>query len=90
MPRTSTKPDDLAAIEARREALRAELATLDERARAIEMAARDAGRPVLTAALDRIKIGAMDKADAKAIATAISVHGAKRVAEHIGSLQPVS
>lgn len=88
MPRPSAKQDDLAMIEARREALKAELAALDERSKAIELAARDAGRPVLIAALDRIKIGAMDKNDAKTIATAISVHGARRIAEHIGSLQP--
>lgn len=77
---------ELAAIEARREALRAELAQLDEQARAAEIAARDAGRSVLTAALERVKIGAMDKSDAKAIASAIAQHGGKSVASHLASL----
>lgn len=73
----------LATIEARREALRAELAQLDEQAKAAEQAARDAGRPVLIAALERIKIAAIDKADARAIAKAISNHGGKAVASHL-------
>lgn len=86
MPRTSTKSDDLATIDARREALRAELAQLDERAKQAEFAARDAGRPILIAALDRVKIAGMDKEDAKAIATAISSHGGKVLAQHLASL----
>ncbi len=52
MPRASFKSIDLSSIEARREALQAELAALDEQAKAAELAARDAGRPVLLAALD--------------------------------------
>lgn len=86
MPRATTKAVDLATIEARREALRAELMTLDERAKAIESAAKDAGRPVLMAALERIKIGAVNKADARAIASAISDHGGAAVAERLASL----
>ncbi|MET3762113.1 hypothetical protein [Sphingomonas sp. UYEF23] len=86
MARTSSKTDDLATIEARRESLLAELAALDEQAKAAELARRDAGRSILIAALDRIKIGPMDKADAKAIATAIGHHGAKNVAAHLTSL----
>ena len=77
---------ELAAIEARREALKAELAHLDEQAKAAEQTARDAGRPVLTAALERVKIAAFDKADARAIATAISKHGGKAVASQLASL----
>ena len=77
---------ELATIEARREALKAELAQLDEQAKAAEQTARDAGRPVLTAALDRVKIGAIDKADARAIATAISNHGGKAVASQLAAL----
>lgn len=89
MPRTSTKTDDLATIDARREALRAELAQLDERAKLAALAARDAGRPVLAAALDRIKIAEMDKADAKAIATMIGTHGGKAVAAHLATMPAV-
>lgn len=88
MARTPSKPDDLAAIEARREALKAELAALDERAKVVEQAARDAGRPTLIAALDKVKIAAMDKIDAKAIATAIGLHGGKAVAGHLAALLP--
>ena len=86
MPRSATKSEDLTTIDARREALRAELATLDERAKAIELAARDAGRPVLMAALERVKIGPVDKADARVIASAISGHGGKAVAAHLALL----
>ncbi len=86
MPRASSKPADLSSIEARREALKAELAALDEQAKAAELAARDAGRPVLLAALDRVKIGATDKTSARAIASAISLHGAEAVAQHLASL----
>ena len=83
MARPSSKPDDLASMAARREALIAELAQVDERVKAAELAARDIGRPVLLAALDRIKVAAMDKADAKAIATAIGQHGGKAIAQHL-------
>lgn len=79
---------DLMAIEARREALRAELAQLDEQAKAVEQAARDAGRPTLLAALDRIKVAALSKAEAKAIADAIGRHGGKAVADYLSKLQP--
>ena len=85
MART-TKTAQLATIEARREALRAELAQLDEQARAAELAARDAGRPVLMAALERVKIGPIDKADARLIASAIADHGGKAIAAQLTSL----
>ncbi len=80
------KVAELAAIEARRELLKAELAELDEQAKAAEQIARDAGRPVLIAALDRVKIPSIDKADARAIAFAISHYGGKAVAAHLTSL----
>ncbi|MEG3162867.1 hypothetical protein U1763_20390 [Sphingomonas sp. LB2R24] len=87
MPRPSSKPADLSTIEARREALRAELAALDEQAKAAELAARDAGRPTLLAALDRVKIAAIDKSDARAIAAAIGHYGGKAVAGHLAKLE---
>lgn len=87
MPRPSSKPADLSTIEARREALRAELAALDEQAKAAELAARDAGRPTLLAAFDRVKIAAIDKSDARAIAAAIGHHGGKAVARHLAKLE---
>ncbi len=87
MPRANSKPEDLETITARRAALVAELASLDDKLKAAQEAARDAGRPTLLAALDRIKVGAMDKADAKAIAGAIGEHGGSAVARHLASLK---
>ncbi|KQN90713.1 hypothetical protein ASE90_16530 [Sphingomonas sp. Leaf67] len=86
MPRAKANSDDLAAIVARREALLAELARVDEQAKAAKEAARDAGRPVLLAALDRIKIAAIDKSDARMIAAALASHGGKAVAERLAEL----
>ena len=85
MPRPR-KLDDLAAIEARREALWTELAQLDEQAKTAALAARDAGRPVLLAALEQVKIAELSKHEAKAIANAISRHGGRAVADHLSSL----
>lgn len=87
MVRSATKISDLASIEARREALKAELAALDEQAKAAEQAARDAGRSTLLSALDRVKIPALDKTDAKAIAFAIAQHGGKEVAQRLTAMQ---
>ncbi|MDY0969088.1 hypothetical protein [Sphingomonas sp. CFBP9021] len=86
MPRSSSKPADLPTIETRKKALLAELAQLEEQAKAAEIAARDAGRPVLLAALDRIKIAAMEKSDAKVIASVINQHGGSAVASHLASI----
>lgn len=86
MPRPSNKPESLASIEARREALKAELADLEQRAKAVEFAARDAGRPTLLAALDRVKIAAIDKTDARVIANAIGQRGGKVVAGQLATL----
>jgi hypothetical protein len=86
MPRATAKPTDLSSIDARREALRAELAALDEQAKAAELAAKDAGRSVLLAALDRVKIATMDKTDARSIGSAIGQHGGRVVAQHLATL----
>lgn len=88
MARSSSKPADLATIKERRERLQAELAELDAQEKAAEAAARDAGRTILIAALDKIKIGAMDKAEAKIIATAIAKLGGKVVADQLSSDPP--
>ena len=90
MPRASSKPADLSTIETRKKALLAELAQLEEQAKAAEIAARDLGRPLLLAALDRIKIAAMEKSDAKAIASAISQHGGSAVASHLASIPQIA
>ena len=89
MPRPQ-KLSDLNAIDARRAALRAELADLDERAKAAEQAARDAGRSTLLAALNRVRIAELSKNDARSIAKAIEQHGGKAVAAHLSSFQPAS
>jgi len=86
MARTSSKTVDITTIEAREKALREELAALAEQKKVAELAARDAGRPVLLAALDRVKIPSMEKTDARSIATAISTHGAAAVAQHLGTI----
>ena len=87
MPRATSKPDDLAAITARRAALVAELASVDEKLKAAEQAARDAGRPILLSALEKVKIAAMDKNQAKVIANAITQYGGADVAAHLASLK---
>ncbi|NKJ02691.1 hypothetical protein FHW92_004800 [Novosphingobium sp. SG707] len=80
MARRKAEATDLEAINAQRERLRQELAKLEAAAKAAELAAMDAGRTPLLTALDRVKIPAMDKGEAKLIARAISQHGAKAVA----------
>jgi hypothetical protein len=84
-----SKVDDLAAIEARREALRAQLAELDERAKAAEQTARDAGRATLLTALERVKIAALTKHEARTIANAIGQHGGKAIADHLSEFRAV-
>jgi hypothetical protein len=82
------KLDNLSAIEARREALRSELAALDEQAKRAEEAARDAGRPTLLAALERVRIAGLSKQEARTIANAIGQHGGKAIAEYLARLEP--
>ena len=84
-----SKVDDLAAIEARREALRAQLAELDERAKAAEQTAREAGRATLLTALERVKIAALTKQEARTIANAIGQHGGKAIADHLSEFRAV-
>jgi len=86
MPRPSTRTNDLASIDARREALRAELAALDKRAKDVELAAMDAGRETLLAAIAKVKIPAIAKGDAKAIALAIAKHGGAAVAANLAAI----
>jgi hypothetical protein len=81
------KLTDLTAIEARREALRAELAELDQKAKAAEQAARDAGRTKLLAALERIRIADLSKQEARTIANAIAQHGGKAIADQLSKMR---
>lgn len=89
MARSAAKSDDLTAIEVRREQLKRELAELDERAKAAALAAKDAGRETFLAALGRVKIPAMDRTQAKAIAKAIEKHGGESIARHLETLEAV-
>lgn len=74
------KSGDLQSIRQERAKLETMLATVMQREKEAEEAQRDAGRPMLLAALDRIKIGAMERPQAKAIAAAIAKHGGAKVA----------
>lgn len=76
MARERNVDRDLAGIAAEKAKLEAQLASLAEREKAAREAARDAGRGVLLAALERVKIPAMDRAEARSLATAIATLGA--------------
>lgn len=80
------KSPDLDTIRQERAKLETMLAGVIQREKDAEAAQRDAGRPVLLAALERIKIGAMDRPDAKAIAGAIARHGGAKVAASLARL----
>lgn len=72
----------------KQERLKAEaaLAAIVQREKEAEEALRDAGRPVLLSALERVKIPDMDRAEARTIAAAIAKHGAAKVVAAIGGL----
>jgi len=74
------KGSDLSAIKAERTKVEAALEELKRREKEAEEALRDAGRPTLLTALEKIKIGEMGRADAKSIAAAIAKHGGAGVA----------
>jgi len=76
---------DLATISAERKRLQAELARLDEAEKVALETERDAGREVLLAALDKVKIARMDRGQAKAIAQAISALGADEIIQKLGA-----
>jgi predicted transcriptional regulator len=76
---------DLATISAERARLQAELARLDEAEKVALETERDAGREVLLAALDKVKIARMDRGQAKAIAQAISALGADEIIQKLGA-----
>lgn len=80
------KAADLEAIKQERVKAEAALAAIVQREKDAEAAMRDAGRPVLIAALERVKIGAMERPDAKAIADAIAKHGGAKVASAVRNL----
>ena len=85
MARTKKVEGNLSAIAAERARLQAEIEKLDEAEKRAREAERDAGRAVLLAALEKTKIGAMSRADAKAIAKAIETMGGSAVAEKLAA-----
>ncbi|WP_340267639.1 hypothetical protein [Sphingobium mellinum] len=80
------KSPALESIKQERVKLEAALAAVVQREKEAEDALRDAGRPVLLAALERVKIPELDRSDARAIAAAIAKHGAAKVAAALGGL----
>lgn len=77
---------DLDAIASEKAKLQQRIAELDAAERAAREAQRDAGRRVFLAALDRVRIGAMDRAQARDIATAIGKLDAGELLRRIGSV----
>jgi hypothetical protein len=81
MARPKKVGTDLNSICAERARLEAQLAELAARERDAREAARDAGRPVLMSALEKIKIAELTRQDAKVIAGAIAKLGGTEVAK---------
>lgn len=72
----------------KQERLKAEaaLAAIVQREKEAEEALRDLGRPVLLAALERVKISEMDRTVARTIAAAIAKHGGAKVAAAVETI----
>ena len=83
MARARNPQGNLDVIAAERARLQAELARLDEAENAARDIARDAGRETLLGALGKVRIGAMSRDDAKAIATAIASLGGGEAARKL-------
>ena len=62
------------------------MAALDAAEKAAQEAERDAGRETLLAALAKVKIPHLDRAEAKAIANAIATLGARGLLVRIGTV----
>jgi hypothetical protein len=76
--RATSSLDEIAVKRARLEAELAELAQAEKLARE---AAQDAGRPMLMAALERVRIPAMSKVEARGLAQAIAGLSAAQLAQ---------
>lgn len=74
-------PSNIDAIEAEMTKMQERLAALADAKRKALDEQRDIGRPVLLAALAKVRIGDISKSDARAIARAIERLGPARVAE---------
>jgi hypothetical protein len=80
------KSPALESIKQERIKAEAALAAILQREKEAEEALRDAGRPVLLAALERVKIPDMERTEARSIAAAIAKHGAAKVVAAIEGL----
>lgn len=80
------KGNDLDGIRQEREKIEAMLADVMKRERDALEAAKDAGRPALLAALDKVKIGPIERTKARTIANAIAKHGGDQVAAALEQL----
>ncbi|MCW2339128.1 hypothetical protein M2337_003418 [Sphingobium sp. B2D3A] len=85
MARPKKIANSLEAIAAQRAELQERMAALDAAERAAREAAQDEGRDVLMKALERVKIPAMDRSNAKAIAKAIATLEASEIVRRIGA-----
>lgn len=85
MARARKVEGDLSAIAAERARLEAKLSELNEAEKRAREAERDAGRAVFMAALEKTKIGAMSRSEAKAIAKAIETMGGTAVAQKLAA-----
>lgn len=86
MARVRKFDGDLDTIASERAKLQERMAELDAAERAAREAQRDAGRGVLLAALERVKIGAMDRAQAREIAVAIGKLDTAELLRRIGEV----
>ncbi len=86
MPRKPNDAEDLSTLQAERTRLEAMLADILEREKLAREAQRDAGRNELLAALSKVKVGPLSRADAKVIAQAIARHGGSKIVEALSSL----
>lgn len=80
------KGQPLSSIQAERAKLEEQLAAVIQREKAAQDAERDAGRTVLIGQLSKVKIAAMGRTDAKAIADAIAKHGGAKVSAALSAI----
>lgn len=80
------KSPKIDAIQQERSKAEALLADIIKREKEALASLADAGRPVLLAALDRVKIADMERSEAKAIATALAKHGGAKVAAALAGI----
>lgn len=86
MARVRKIDGELEAIANERAKLQQRMAELEAAEKAAREAQRDAGRGVFLTALEKVRIGSMDRAQARDIATAIGKLDAGELLRRIGSV----